>query len=238
MKKLQVFVSSTIYDLEKERAKVVEAILDSGHIPVGMELLGGANTITSTIKKMIDTSDIFFLLIGGKYGSIYEKENIGFVEWEYRYAMSKNKPICVIVLSKSMLYRKAAEDYYEEMFQNGIYIEKIDVIKSALTMSIDIDTIAKLVRLSKQEVEEIISKLPAYEEPLAYGSLTEEQFNEEIEKAMEDIKAGRVYSAKEVEEEYDIAVANEAYKEYVESGYQSKPIEELWRELNKNFDTQ
>lgn len=51
MKKLQVFVSSTIYDLEKERAKVVEAILDSGHIPVGMELLGGANTITSTIKK-------------------------------------------------------------------------------------------------------------------------------------------------------------------------------------------
>ena len=54
MKKLQVFVSSTIYDLEKERAKVVEAILDSGHIPVGMELLGGANTITSTIKKMIE----------------------------------------------------------------------------------------------------------------------------------------------------------------------------------------
>ena len=44
-------------------------------------------------------------------------------------------------------------------------------------------------------------KLPAYEKPLAYGSLTEEQFNAEIEKAMEDIKAGRVYSAKEVEEE-------------------------------------
>ena len=44
-------------------------------------------------------------------------------------------------------------------------------------------------------------KLPAYEEPLAYGSLTEKQFNAEIEKAMEDIKAGRVYSAKEVEEE-------------------------------------
>ena len=117
MKKLQVFVSSTIYDLEKERAKVVEAILDSGHIPVGMELLGGANTITSTIKKMIDASDIFFLLIGGKYGSIYEKENIGFVEWEYRYAMSKNKPICVIVLSKRMLYRKASEQGDTQVFE-------------------------------------------------------------------------------------------------------------------------
>ena len=117
MKKLQVFVSSTIYDLEKERAKVVEAILDSGHIPVGMELLGGANTITSTIKKMIDASDIFFLLIGGKYGSIYEKENIGFVEWEYRYAMSKNKPICVIVLSNRMLYRKASEQGDTQVFE-------------------------------------------------------------------------------------------------------------------------
>ena len=36
-------------------------------------------------------------------------------------------------------------------------------------------------------------KLPAYEEPVAYGSLTKEQFDEEIEKGMEDIKAGRGY---------------------------------------------
>ena len=42
-------------------------------------------------------------------------------------------------------------------------------------------------------------KLPAYEAPVAYGSLTKEQFDAEIEKGMEDIKAGRVYSADEVE---------------------------------------
>ena len=35
-----------------------------------------------------------------------------------------------------------------------------------------------------------------------------------------------------IEDEYDIAVANEAYKEYVDSGYQSRPIEELWKELD------
>ena len=44
-------------------------------------------------------------------------------------------------------------------------------------------------------------KLPDYEEPVAYGSLTKEQFNTEIEKGMEDIKAGRVYSADDVEAE-------------------------------------
>lgn len=41
----------------------------------------------------------------------------------------------------------------------------------------------------------------AHVEPVSYGSLTKEQFSIEIEKGMEDIKAGRVHSADEVEEE-------------------------------------
>ena len=43
-------------------------------------------------------------------------------------------------------------------------------------------------------------KLPQ-EMPLAYGALTKEQFDEEIEKGMADIRAGKVYSADEVEAE-------------------------------------
>ena len=35
-----------------------------------------------------------------------------------------------------------------------------------------------------------------------------------------------------IEDEYDVAVANEAYKEYVDSGRKSRPIEELWKELD------
>lgn len=44
-------------------------------------------------------------------------------------------------------------------------------------------------------------KLPAYEKPLEYDSLTKEQFDTEIEKGMDDIMAGRVYSVDEVAEE-------------------------------------
>lgn len=44
-------------------------------------------------------------------------------------------------------------------------------------------------------------KLPSCEEPVSYGSLTKEQFSIEIEKGVEDIKAGRVYSTDEVEAE-------------------------------------
>ena len=35
-----------------------------------------------------------------------------------------------------------------------------------------------------------------------------------------------------IEEEYDIAIANEAYDDYVKSGKESKPVEDLWKDLN------
>lgn len=34
-----------------------------------------------------------------------------------------------------------------------------------------------------------------------------------------------------IEDEYDLAVAEEAYDEYLKSGQGSRPIEELWKEL-------
>ena len=43
-------------------------------------------------------------------------------------------------------------------------------------------------------------KLPRTE-PLAFGSLTKEQFDKEIGKGMADVKAGRVYSADAIEAE-------------------------------------
>ena len=35
-----------------------------------------------------------------------------------------------------------------------------------------------------------------------------------------------------IEDEYDLTVYEEAYKEYVDSGMKSSPIEELWKELD------
>ncbi len=43
-------------------------------------------------------------------------------------------------------------------------------------------------------------KLPQ-ETPVAYGALTKTQFDEEMEKGMADIRAGRVFTADEVEAE-------------------------------------
>lgn len=35
-----------------------------------------------------------------------------------------------------------------------------------------------------------------------------------------------------IEDEYDLVVAGEAYQEYVDSGYQSTPVADFWRELD------
>ena len=71
--KLQVFVSSTYTDLIEERQIAVEAILDAGHIPAGMELFRAGKSQMKTIHKWIDNSDAYMLILGGRYGSI-EKE--------------------------------------------------------------------------------------------------------------------------------------------------------------------
>ncbi|MDO4824470.1 MAG: DUF6290 family protein [Bacillota bacterium] len=36
----------------------------------------------------------------------------------------------------------------------------------------------------------------------------------------------------QIEEEYDIAIAKDAYEEYVREGKRSRPISELWQELD------
>ena len=41
-----------------------------------------------------------------------------------------------------------------------------------------------------------------------------------------------------IEDEYDIALAEEAYAEYLKDGKQAKPIEDLWKELDLEDDVQ
>lgn len=36
-----------------------------------------------------------------------------------------------------------------------------------------------------------------------------------------------------IEDEYDLAVFNEAYTEYLNEGKKSRPISELWKELDE-----
>lgn len=96
----QVFVSSTYLDLIDERRMVVDAILRMGHIPAGMELFPASNErVWETIRKTIDASDYYVLIIGGRYGSMY-KDRKSFTEHEYEYAHGEQIPILPFLLEE------------------------------------------------------------------------------------------------------------------------------------------
>ena len=100
-KKLQIFVSSTYSDLMKERQAAVQAILTAGHIPAGMELFAAADqSQMEVIKRWIDESDVFFLLLGGRYGSIDPVTKKSYVQLEYEYAQEKGKPFFAALIDE------------------------------------------------------------------------------------------------------------------------------------------
>lgn len=127
-KKLQVFVSSTYTDLIEERQAAVQAILDAGHIPAGMELFKAGKSQMKTIQKWIDESDVYMLILGGRYGSIEEESGLSYTELEYKYALSKNMPVFAIVLEDSFLFIKAATKGKDAIFEKD-NLDKYDAFK-------------------------------------------------------------------------------------------------------------
>lgn len=67
-----------------------------------------------------------------------------------------------------------------------------------IPMSNAVDMFLRQIVLQKGLPFEV--KLPR-EKPLAYGALTKEQFNAEMEKGIADIREGRVYTADDIEAE-------------------------------------
>ncbi|MCC7373968.1 MAG: DUF4062 domain-containing protein [Verrucomicrobiales bacterium] len=102
-RRLQVFISSTYKDLEKERQAAVEAVLKAGHIPAGMELFSaGDESQLQLIKNWIDDSDVFLLILGGRYGSIEPTTGKSYIHLEYEYAKEKNIPLFACVMDESV----------------------------------------------------------------------------------------------------------------------------------------
>lgn len=103
-RRIQVFVSSTYRDLRDERQAAVETILKTGDIPAGMELFAaGDESQWEVIKRWIDESDAFMLILGGRYGTIEPKSGKSYIQLEYEYASQQGKHPFVVVLSDEQL---------------------------------------------------------------------------------------------------------------------------------------
>ena len=87
-KKYQVFVSSTYEDLQEERKKVMEALLQMNCFPVGMEYFNASDSSQwEVIKSLIRECDYYVLIVAGRYGSIEEESGKSYTQKEFEYAI-------------------------------------------------------------------------------------------------------------------------------------------------------
>jgi len=159
LKRLQVFVSSTFSDLREERQAAVEAILAAGHIPAGMELFAaGDESQMDVIKQWIDESDVYLLILCGRYGSIDPKSGKSYTQLEYEYALSKGKPLFACVIKDAALDawikkhgKEAIDDYRKEWNQFRELVQSKIVEFWEDSKDIKIAIANKLGQLSRRE---------------------------------------------------------------------------------------
>ncbi len=100
-KKYQIFVSSTYEDLVEERKGITQAILSCNCIPAGMEMWpASSRSQWEIIKGVIDESDLYLVVIGGRYGSEGTDERgnkKSYTEMEFDYAVQKAKRIVALI---------------------------------------------------------------------------------------------------------------------------------------------
>lgn len=91
-RRYQVFISSTFKDLQEERQKVLQAVLEMRAFPAGMEMFPSANDEQfDFIKREIESSDYYVVVVAGKYGSL-AKDGKSFTEKEHEHATKLGKP--------------------------------------------------------------------------------------------------------------------------------------------------
>ena len=125
-KKYQVFISSTYKDLKAEREQVTKAILEMGHIPIGMEMFSAADEEQwELIKRSIDEADYYVVLVAHRYGSTVD--GTSFTEKEYDYAKSKGTPCLGFVIDSSASWPASKMD------QKAQILDKLDSFKGKVT---------------------------------------------------------------------------------------------------------
>lgn len=97
-KKYQVFVSSTYEDLQEERKKVMETLLQMNCFPVGMEYFNASDSPQwEVIKSLIRECDYYVLILAGRYGSIEEESGKSYTQKEFEYAVEQGIPVISFV---------------------------------------------------------------------------------------------------------------------------------------------
>ena len=149
--KYQIFISSTYEDLKEEREQVLKTVLRLGHIPIGMEMFNAANqTQWEMIKRRIEESDYYIVIIAHRYGSIEKESGLSYTEKEYDYAESIGVPTFGFVINRSASWPGDRRD--DDSQKNTALKKFIEKVESKMRSSwSNKDELASNVSLSLNE---------------------------------------------------------------------------------------
>lgn len=109
-KKYQIFISSTFQDLIEQRNQAIQAVLDMGHIPIGMEMFSAANDEQwAIISRQIEDSDYYVLVVAHRYGSM-DSLGVSYTEKEFDYAVSLGVPVLAFIIEDNAPWSAAQSD--------------------------------------------------------------------------------------------------------------------------------
>ncbi|MFS8125048.1 DUF4062 domain-containing protein [Rhizobium sp. BR 250] len=96
-KRYQIFLSSTFTDLRAERQAVRDIIIRGGDFPIQMEDFPASDIDQlEYIKPLIEESDYYVLIIGGRYGTIAD-DGLSYTHKEYQHAKRCGVPVLVLL---------------------------------------------------------------------------------------------------------------------------------------------
>jgi len=98
-RKYQVFISSTFRDLQEARNQAHRGVLDARHMPIGLEYFSPqAKSDLEVIKREIQGSQVYILILGWRYGEIPHGNTRSYTELEYATARDAKCQILIWVL--------------------------------------------------------------------------------------------------------------------------------------------
>lgn len=138
MNNLNIFISSTCYDLSHLRANINDFIKDSGHNPILSEynnfpISPDLTAVENCIKNVKENADILVLVVGNRYGNIIESGK-SITNTEFLTAKQKGIPIfCFIdksILTTLNIWRDNKNADFSRIVDNNKIFEFIDDIRT------------------------------------------------------------------------------------------------------------
>ena len=157
MNNLNIFVSSTCYDLSQIRVDISEFIENSGHksilsefenFPISPEL----NTIENCVKIVKENADILILIVGNRYGNIIENGK-SITNNEFLVAKQKGIPIFCFIDKKTL----NAINFWKNN-KNGDFSNIVDNTK-IFEFIVDIRENSKIWTFPFEKAQDIVNTL-------------------------------------------------------------------------------